>query len=221
MDSDSLSATFAALINGTHLNAILEWGAAALGLTGIYLNTRGRSIGWWFDIGAAALGGWLYLRSQIYGQMWLQGFFILVSLYGFWRWRRSQRASAIKSKSSESQSITQQRPSNKKLAPYLLAFVGLQAFWVIWLWPKADVATNVTMGSAILDSFVTALSMVAQLMLAQRLRLNWLLWMVVNAASVVLYGISGLYVFMGLYALYFGLALRGWLAWAVIPYSKE
>ena len=63
------------------------------------------------------------------------------------------------------------------------------------------------------DGFVTAGSVVGTVLLGRKLIENWPVWLVVNAASVVLFAYKGLTLTVVLYVIFFGLAIWGWIGW--------
>ena len=64
-----------------------------------------------------------------------------------------------------------------------------------------------------LDSFTTALSIVAMWMLARKYVEQWLIWIVVDTVSAGLYIYKGLYFTAGLYAFYAIIAYFGYKEW--------
>lgn len=64
-----------------------------------------------------------------------------------------------------------------------------------------------------MDSFTTALSIVAMWMLARKYVEQWLVWIVVDAVSAGLYVYKELYFTAGLYALYTVIAYFGYKEW--------
>ena len=63
------------------------------------------------------------------------------------------------------------------------------------------------------DSFLAVLSMAAQWMMAKKYIENWILWVIVNIGSIGMYGYKGLFVTTILYAIYLGLAVKGYYDW--------
>ena len=57
------------------------------------------------------------------------------------------------------------------------------------------------------------LSLVAQWFLARKVLESWILWILVDVLSIGIYGVKGLYLTMGLYVIFLGLATGGLLAW--------
>jgi nicotinamide mononucleotide transporter len=64
-----------------------------------------------------------------------------------------------------------------------------------------------------LDSFTTWGSIITTLLVAHKVLENWLYWIVIDIASIVLYANSGLWVTVVLFALYVILAVLGYFQW--------
>ena len=41
---------------------------------------------WWSGIIGCALFAWVFYEARLYADVTLQGFFILTSIYGWWKW---------------------------------------------------------------------------------------------------------------------------------------
>lgn len=63
------------------------------------------------------------------------------------------------------------------------------------------------------DSFVMVASMLATFLLAKKRIETWILWIVVDVVSVVLYLIKGVYFLSLEYVVFLGLATYGLLQW--------
>jgi len=64
-----------------------------------------------------------------------------------------------------------------------------------------------------MDTATTAVSLVAEWMLAKKLLENWAVWIVIDAISVGMFVADGLYLTAINYAIYFALAVMGLVAW--------
>ncbi|HWJ43884.1 MAG TPA: nicotinamide riboside transporter PnuC, partial [Gaiellaceae bacterium] len=64
-----------------------------------------------------------------------------------------------------------------------------------------------------MDSFLSSTSLVAQWMMTKKLLENWLVWIAVDVLYVGMFLFKGLYLTAGLYAVFLGLAVRGYLDW--------
>jgi len=63
------------------------------------------------------------------------------------------------------------------------------------------------------DGFATGLSLVGQFLLGRKFIENWLIWLAVNVVSVGLFIHKGLWLTVGLYAVFAVLSVAGYLAW--------
>ena len=64
-----------------------------------------------------------------------------------------------------------------------------------------------------MDSFLSSTSLVAQWMMTKKLLENWLVWIGVDVLYVGMFIYKGLYLTAGLYAVFLGLAVKGYIDW--------
>jgi nicotinamide mononucleotide transporter len=140
----------------------------------------------------------LFYRTGLYADVGLQGFYIVISLYGWWSWLHGGRDHGALAVSRV-----------KPLAGLLLAgAVALLTATLTWLLRRY---TNSTV--PVLDSLITALSLVAQFMMTRKWIENWPVWILANCLSVGLLIYKGLYVASALYVVYQVLCVMGLLEW--------
>ena len=63
------------------------------------------------------------------------------------------------------------------------------------------------------DGFATGLSLVGQFLLGRKFIENWVVWLAVNLVSIGLFVRKGLWLTVGLYAVFAALSVAGYLAW--------
>ena len=73
---------------------------------------------------------------------------------------------------------------------------------------------------AYLDTFVMVFSVLATWMLANKILENWLYWMVIDSAAIVLYWQSGYLATIVLFAFYILLAFYGYSSWRKVKYAE-
>ncbi|MBI1753674.1 MAG: nicotinamide mononucleotide transporter [Acidobacteria bacterium] len=140
----------------------------------------------------------LFYRTGLYADVGLQGFYIAISLYGWWHWLHGGRDHG-------KLAVSRIRP----LAGLLLALaVAALTATLAWLLRRY---TNSTV--PVLDSLITALSLVAQFMMTRKWIENWPVWIAANCLSVGLLIYKGLYVASALYAVYQVLCVLGLREW--------
>jgi nicotinamide mononucleotide transporter len=176
---------------------VMEAAATLLGIFSVYLLSVGNGKGW--PVGAAmiALTGVVYAGGGLYGSATLQIFFFGTQLLGWHRWRKSDEKDLRKS----SRSLT----LRKKFAVILLVTGLWSGLWVL-LERAGGTAAPV-------DAFVTAGSLVAQVLMVGGFRECWPLWLLVDIVYVVLSFQQQLYAFMLLYLVFCVMAWNGWRQW--------
>jgi nicotinamide mononucleotide transporter len=140
----------------------------------------------------------LFYRTGLYADVGLQGFYIAISIYGWWSWLhggRNQGALAVSR-------------VGPRLGSLLALAVVAMAATLTWLLRRY---TNSTV--PVLDSLITALSLVAQFMMTRKWLENWLVWISANCLSVGLLIYKGLYATSALYLVYQVLCVLGLLEW--------
>ena len=176
----------------------IEWVATGLGVVCVALGVA-RSV-WTFPtaIGSVALVGWVVWRERLYSDALLQLFFAGANLYGWANWRRSQ---------AETGEVLVGGMTEAERARWAVAAVvataawgGAMQRWTDAAYPWWDAATAIV-------------SVVAQLLMAQRRWENWLLWVAVDVALIPLYLAKGLTMFAALYVLYLLLSIWGLIGW--------
>jgi len=92
---------------------------------------------------------------------------------------------------------------------HALAFgigIGL-ALLTGWAWTLTGAALP------FVDAFTTAFSIIATIMVAQKVLENWLYWIVIDFACIFIYAHRGLYLFCLLFFIYMVVAVLGYLSW--------
>jgi nicotinamide mononucleotide transporter len=140
----------------------------------------------------------LFLRAGLYADVGLQGFYIAISLYGWWSWLHGGRDHGTLK--------VGRVPAGAALV--LAAGVALATAGLTWILRRY---TNSTV--PVFDSLITALSLAAQFMMTRKWIENWGVWIAANCLSIGLLIYKGLYVTSALYAVYQVLCVMGLVAW--------
>jgi nicotinamide mononucleotide transporter len=177
---------------------LLESLGVATGVLAIFLIARESVWGWPASILSSAIYVIVFLEARLYADTGLQVCYIVLCAYGWFAWwRGAQRA-------DEGVRIHRASPSAVLLALTAgLAGSGL----LLLLLRRTDAALPW------LDAPTTAFSLVGQWMQARKWIQNWPLWIVVDLVYAVLYVLRALYLTAGLYVVFAGLAVVGWVTW--------
>jgi nicotinamide mononucleotide transporter len=176
----------------------LEIVAVMISLATILCNIREIHWAWPLAIVASSMYFALFWHSRLYGNALLQVFFAVVSMWGWWQWRRPARAG-----SPVRISRLTARGRLAVLASCMLLWPAIG--WFLYSHTDTDVPWW--------DAFPTAVSLVAQFLLGRKYLENWVLWMVVDVVSVALYVHKGLWLTAILYAAFFALSAAGLRTW--------
>jgi nicotinamide mononucleotide transporter len=132
--------------------------------------------------------------------MGLQVYYVLISIFGWYWWLRGRKGTSTK----------RLRLTRIKIAYGLILFaIFIILFVGIWFILKYYTDSPVPAW----DSFTTALSIIAMWMLARKIIEHWILWIVANLASIILYIYKGLYPTVILFGIYTAMAVIGYYKW--------
>ncbi len=164
----------------------------------VYFNTKQNVWGWPVAMVSVAVYGYIFYQSKLYADMGLQVFFFVLCTYGLYEWL---------SKSADNQPI---RPSWSSWLVNIAAFAStivLTAilYFILTKYTDSDLA--------FFDSLTTAISIVAQFLLARKKIENWLYWIVADVIYVGVYFYKGLMLTSILYFLFIALAGYGLVEW--------
>jgi nicotinamide mononucleotide transporter len=176
----------------------LELASFVLSLVTVLLNIRQNHWAWLFAIISSAAYGMVFFQSKLYGDMGLQVVFIVVSAWGWYSWLRGG---------------TGHRPLPVTRLPrngWIGSAIGWAAgFVLLAAFLKHYTDTDVPHA----DGFLTAGSLLGQLLLSRKKVENWHVWIAVDIVYVGLYLYKGLVLTAILYAVFVVLAAIGLRAW--------
>lgn len=176
----------------------LELISFVLSVITVALNIRQNHWAWLFAIISSAAYGIVFFGARLYGDMGLQIVFIVVSVWGWYQWLRGG-------------------VGHTTLVVTTLDTAGWVRALLIWAIGFAVLAaflshyTNTDVPQ--IDGFLTAGSLVGQVLLSRKKVENWHVWIAVDVLYVGLYIYKGLTLTAILYALFCVMAVAGLLAW--------
>jgi nicotinamide mononucleotide transporter len=159
----------------------------------LYFSIRQRILLWPMGILSALLYMVVFFQSKFYADMALNGYYLVISVYGWIIWKK---------RTEEKESLQVSR-LNRNTA-FLLAGITLVVFGIIGLLLRTYTDSPIPWW----DAFTTAVSFTATWMLARKILEHWILWIIVDTISMGLYLYRGLYPTMGLFAIYTAMAMQ-------------
>lgn len=187
----------------------VELAGFVLSLAMVYCNIKEIHWGWPLAIASSALYGVVFWNTQLYGEASLQVMFILTSIWGWRQWRLGVQAPQAPQVESWFKPATLQisrllpEQRQKAIFSFLIAWPAFTFF--LYRFTDSDVA--------IWDGLVTALSLLAQYLLAKKKIENWWVWLAVNLITVGLMLVKSLWLTALLYLIFAGLSYVGLKAW--------
>jgi nicotinamide mononucleotide transporter len=176
----------------------LELVSFILSVITVALNIRQTHWAWLFSIASSATYGVVFFDARLYGDAGLQVVFIAVSVWGWYQWLYGgAQHDALPTTWLDGAG------QRKALAGWLGGFAVLALF--------LHYATNTDV--PVTDGFLTAGSLVGQLLLSRKKVENWIVWIVVDLLYVGLYVYKGLTLTAILYAVFVVMAALGLRAW--------
>ncbi|EOI6844096.1 nicotinamide riboside transporter PnuC [Salmonella enterica] len=190
------------------------------GLLCIWFASKEKLINYLFGLINVTLFAAIFFQIQLYASLLLQVFFFTANLYGWYAWSRQNEA-ALK---------IRWLPRNKAFMLAALCLVAI-ALMTLFIDPVFAVLTRIAVGIMqslgvavempqlqpdafpLWDSAMLILSIAAMVLMTRKYVENWLLWIVIDVISVVIYAIQGVYAMSLEYILLTAIAVMGFLAW--------
>ena len=181
---------------------ILDVVTALLGLAYILLEYRASVWMWMVGFLMQSLGIVLYYQKGLYADCGMEFYYLAMTLYGWWRWTASHGSSKGGEKSLPVRHF-----------PLRLAFLWAVITLAVWGGIYLFLITCTDSRVPVADSFTTALSIVGIWALARKYLEQWLIWIVVDVVTCVLYFYKDIPFKASLYALYVVIAFLGYRKW--------
>lgn len=181
------------------LKLILQIVGIALGLLYLWLEYKANIWLWVVGMLMPCVHCILYYKSGLYADSAMQAYYIVAGLYGLGVWLAGRKRTEKPLKIANI--------PVRLVVPLVLIYTVLHAaiYFVLVRFTDSSVP--------FWDAMTTAMSMVAMWLLSRKYIEQWLVWLVVDAVTVVLYIYKGIPFTAGLYMLYTSLAVVGYLRW--------
>lgn len=186
----------------------LEIAGTIVGLIYLWLEYKASIWLWVANVIMPAIYVVVYYEAGLYADFGINIYYLLVSVYGIFYWWKGYRL------------------HNQSLQTEMKVTESPIIHTPVWMWSRLIVISMILLIVIVsiliqytdstvpwLDSFTTALSIVAMWMLARKYVEQWLIWIVVDTVSAGLYIYKGLYFTAGLYTFYAIIAYFGYKEW--------
>ncbi|MGG9970188.1 nicotinamide riboside transporter PnuC [Ferruginibacter sp. SUN002] len=174
------------------------------GLASVYFASRANILTWGTGIVNEVFLFILFFQIQLYADMFLQIYFFVVTLYGWYKWN---------TKTSENKLSEISFRNKISLAVTILIGTLISGFLLTNIHLYLPAYFKIQAAYPFIDSFVMVSSIVATILLAKKKIENWYLWIAVDLVCVVLYFKKGVYFLSLEYFIFLGLASYGLYHW--------
>ena len=189
-----------------HFSLVIELLGLATALIYLYFSIRQKIWLWPFGILTSSFYILVFSKSRLYADMGLQVYYLVISFYGWYYWLF--RGNKKGKNSLQVSSASLKSAWKLALSTFIIYWMLVIALKYIPPWLNIPASTLIYW-----DAFTTAASIVATWMLARKILEQWLIWILVDAVSMILYIYKGLYLTAGLFLVYSLLAVLGYFEW--------
>ena len=183
------------------------------GLLCIWLASLEKISNYAFGLINVTLFAIIFFQIQLYASLLLQLFFFAANIYGWYAWSRQN---------SQQEAELQIRwlPLPKAIAWFVAYINPVFAFLTrVAVSAMSGIGLSVTMPELQPDAFpfwdscMMVLSIAAMILMTRKYVENWLLWVIINVISVVIFALQGVYAMSLEYLLLTFIALNGSRMW--------
>jgi nicotinamide mononucleotide transporter len=192
------NATFNTIIAGFAQMSGWEIAAALMGVAYILLAAKESQWCWLFAFCSTVIYTALFWEGQLPMQALLNFYYIGMAIYGYWLWQKHGKAEDNLAISSWS------LPKNLSFIVIGITISALATYYLQ--------ATEQSKSPA-LDAYTTVFAVMNTWLMAKKIIQNWLYWIIIDAAAVVLYIETGYYATAALFMLNTVLAVAGYNSW--------
>ncbi len=189
----------------------LEFYATITGLVAVILSVRENVWSWLLGLINVVLAFVMFYQIQLYPDMFLQVFFFITNIIGFWQWKFPNAQEA----NFRNELKISQLPS-QQFAIYSAA--GLVCTYLLGTFAKnlSDLIPQLfSKPSAFpyMDSFTTVMSIFATFLLIRKKVEAWWTWLAIDMISTYMYFVKEVKLYSLLYAVFCVIALFGAINW--------
>jgi nicotinamide mononucleotide transporter len=183
----------------------LEFVAVILGISSVWFARKESILVYPSGIVSVLIYVYICFNARLYADAGINFFYFVTSVYGWYNWTRKINVSEVLHISSNTR--------HQQFWSVVLTFVS---YWLIigliWLFNHDD---KVYMQSWVpwIDSFTTAIFLIAMVLMARKKIENWIYWIVGNIVSIPMYFMKGLVFTSFQYMVFLVLAILAFIEW--------
>jgi nicotinamide mononucleotide transporter len=191
--------------------SLIELIATITGGIAVWLSAKENVWSWIIGLGNVILAFFMFFQIQLYPDMFLQVFFFVTNIIGFWQWKYP--------KQSEANALNELKITKLSVRNFsLLTALGIFGTLIMGsfsanLHQIAPKLFSLPSAFPYMDSFTTVMSIVATFMLIRKKVEAWWIWLVVDVIATYMYYIKDVKLYSLLYFIFVIIAAFGAIEW--------
>lgn len=188
-----------------NIDLFLEWTASASGAGYLFLVAKKNKWAWLSGGVSSFIYIFVFYRSNLPAQSILSVAYVLLSIFAFWSWNKEEEITLV----------------SWKLSRHLFIIPTILLIGTCIAWLTIGTFQEMSQNETVLwDVFIALFSLFATILSTLKEKSNWIYWLFINLACVVLYWNAALYATTILYVAYFLLGIYGLREWYKKPVAS-
>jgi len=189
----------------------VEFFGTVAGLIAVWLAARAHVASWPLGIINVVLLFFLFFQIQLYPDMFLQVFFLITNIIGWWRWKNPADFEADRKNELQVSWLNKQQRMIAIITVVGGTIVIGSAAARLHTW--FPVLFSQPSAFPYADSFVTVISILAQYWMVQKKAECWLMWLAADIVATMLYFMKDMKFLSLEYLVFCFIAAHGYLVW--------
>lgn len=198
--------------------SVLELVGVLTGLTAVVFASKAWAVNFLFGVVNAVVYFMLYFEFRLYSMMLLQLVYLSFSIYGFYHWKHPDKAQEDQNNELKISFLTWKM---RWMYVALIFILGAAWGWSVIHFQATFPDYFAPPAYPWLDAILTMASVVGQWLLSKKVWENWVIWLVVDAISTLLFFHMGMIFTALLYALFTLIAIKAMIDWKKIYEKSE
>lgn len=189
----------------------LEFFGMISGLVAIFLASRANILSWPVGLVNVSLSFFLFYQVQLYPDMFLQIFFFVTNIIGWWRWLHPKPGEEDRKRELR---VSYLSPGER----FALIVTGTTGTFVAGKFASglhrlSPVIFNKPSAYPYMDSFIMVMSIITTFYMIRKKIESWIIWILVDVVAFYLYYLRGILLYSLLYFIFCFIAAYGLYHW--------
>jgi nicotinamide mononucleotide transporter len=194
-------------------SSLLEIIAVIFGIMSVWFARQAKLLVYPTGIVSTVIYVYICFQIQLYADMGINLFYTSMSIYGWYAWTRKDEKEQVR---PIKWNTRRQQITGLILLPVLYVLI----LGLIYAFMKDDLSGYMKTYVPYVDSFTTAIFLIAMWYMARKKIENWIYWIAGNVISIPLYFVKGLVFTSFQFTVFLVLAIMGLTNW-ILLYKKD